>query len=73
MMFFIGYGLFVVLGIAVFIYTREVDEEFYDEAPVENLIGDAYTYRFVESDYDRVEAELLRFADQYADDNALAG
>ncbi len=58
-----GYFAFAIIGIAVFLYTKDVDEEFYDEPPVENLIGDAYLYRFVESDYERVEKELMKFAD----------
>ena len=33
---------------------------------VENLIGDAYKYRFVESDYERVEQELIKFVDELA-------
>lgn len=65
----VGYVVFAVAGIAIFIYTRDVDdydEEYYSEAPVENLIGDAYTYTFVESDYIRVEKELMKFADELA-------
>ncbi len=33
---------------------------------VKNVIGDAYLYGFVEEDYDYVEEELLRFADELA-------
>ncbi|MBR5635474.1 MAG: hypothetical protein IKW81_00910 [Pseudobutyrivibrio sp.] len=31
---------------------------------VENPIGDAYRYKFVDSDYERVHRELLKFADE---------
>ena len=66
MILIIAYLTFAIVGIGVFLYTRDADEEFYDEPPVENLIGDAYLYRFVESDYERVEKELLKFADELA-------
>ena len=66
MILIIGYLAFVVIGVAVFLYTKDTDEEFYDEPPVENVIGDAYLYRFVDSDYERVEKELMRFADELA-------
>ena len=66
MILIIGYLAFVVVGVAIFLYTKDADEELYDEAPVENVIGDAYHYRFVESDYERVEKELMRFADELA-------
>ena len=66
MLLIIGYVAFAIVGIAVFLYTRHTDDEFYDEPPVENLIGDAYLYRFVESDYERVEKELMKFADELA-------
>ena len=36
------------------------------EAMEENVIGDAYLYRFVEADYERVEKELMKFADELA-------
>lgn len=72
MILIMGYFAFAIVGIAVFLYTRDGDEEFYDEPPVENLIGDAYLYKFVESDYERVEKELMKFADDIAVDKRIA-
>ncbi len=61
-----AYLLFLLLGVAVFIYTKDADDDFFDYDPEENLIGDAYTYNFVESDYERVEKALVDFADELA-------
>lgn len=67
-----GYLLFLLVGVSIFIYTKDVEEDFYEEDCFynvdfgENLIGDAYVYKFVESDYERVEKELIRFADELA-------
>jgi hypothetical protein len=66
MLVVVGYVVFALVGVAVFIYTRDLDDELMDEEPVENVIGDAYRYRFVDSDYARVERELILFADEIA-------
>jgi hypothetical protein len=72
MILIIAYVAFAIVGIGVFLYTRDTDEEFYEEPPVENEIGDAYLYRFVESDYERVEKALMNFADELAIGRRLA-
>ena len=72
MILVIAYLVFVLVGVAILIYTKDVDEEFYDEPPVENVIGDAYLYAFVESDFERVERELIRFADEIAHERIAA-
>lgn len=61
-----AYLSFLIIGVAIFIYTKDTDDDFFDYNPEENLIGDAYTYKFVESDYERVEKALVDFADQLA-------
>ncbi len=66
MMIIIGYMVFALVGLAIIVYTSDEYEEFYYEEPKDNVIGDAYLYRFVDSDYDRVERELIRFADELA-------
>lgn len=66
MILIFGYLVFLLVGVAVFIYTKDSDDDFYDYDPTENLIGEAYTYNFVESDYERVERELIKFADELA-------
>ncbi len=42
MIFYLAYGAFAVVSIAIFVYTMDVDEEFYDEPTVYAEADDYY-------------------------------
>ncbi|QFJ54910.1 hypothetical protein [Pseudobutyrivibrio xylanivorans] len=58
----------VLFGIEItsIIQLRREAKELKREMVLENPIGDAYRYRFVEADYERVQDELIKFADELA-------